>query len=161
MISYGSYRPFVTRGILAITGEERERARARRKQGIKKGVAVLWRNFLCAFKMPRATRGGKDVRVLPELPFERQKFHSQFNFVARWETSFLWFSAILFKLLFFHGGEFIRLDVRTSGRFRLIIISYESGTNEEAFVLKDRHENCNKEMCEIFHFILLYELEEL
>ena len=40
-ISYGSYRPFVTRGIFAITGEENARARARRKQGIKKGVAVL------------------------------------------------------------------------------------------------------------------------
>lgn len=42
--------------------EESTRAR---KQGIKKGVAVLWRNFLCAFKMPRATRerGMEGVRV--------------------------------------------------------------------------------------------------
>lgn len=115
-ISYGSYRPFVTPRHFRDYWR-RKRARARRKQGIKKGVAVLWRNFLCAFKMPRATRGGKDVRV---LPFERQKFHSQFNFVARWETSFLWFSAILFKLLFFHGGEFIRLDVHKVVDFVLL-----------------------------------------
>lgn len=35
-----------------------KKVRAWRKQGIKKGVAVLWRNFLCAFKTPRATSEG-------------------------------------------------------------------------------------------------------
>lgn len=64
-----------------------KKVRAWRKQGIKKGVAVLWRNFLCAFKTPRATKGGDGVRIFPELLFERQKFHSRLNLVIGWRTS--------------------------------------------------------------------------
>lgn len=64
-----------------------KKVRAWRKQGIKKGVAVLWRNFLCAFKTPRASKGGDGVRIFPELLFERQKFHSRLNLVIGWRTS--------------------------------------------------------------------------
>lgn len=64
-----------------------KKVRAWRKQGIKKGVAVLWRNFLCAFKTPRATKGGDGVRIFPELLFERQKFHSRLNLVIGWRIS--------------------------------------------------------------------------
>lgn len=43
-----------------------------------------------------------------KLPFERQKFHSQFNFATKWKTWFLQLREILFKLLFFERDEFIK-----------------------------------------------------